>query len=103
MKTFLLSLLVSVVVVAAAPAGEFKLPCHLRSRLDDSALFLRENVVGEHVTAGGAIARLFVPLSYGDVLEAMEEPGMARGTALALLAIFGAGVQTFDEKKREKK
>lgn len=38
---------------------------------------------------------LVVPMSIGDIYDAMKEQGVDEGTALALLAIFGAGVQTF--------
>lgn len=38
---------------------------------------------------------LTVPMVWGDIYDAMKEHGIEEGTALALLALFGAGVQTF--------
>lgn len=35
------------------------------------------------------------PITWGDIYEVMQEQGVDKGTALALLAMFGANVQTF--------
>lgn len=55
------------------------------------------NVVGEEVTPQGELARMVVPLAYRDIYEAMREHGVAEGTAIGILSMFGMGVQTYDE------
>jgi hypothetical protein len=57
-----------------------------------------QNVVGEETTPGSLLAGSTVPLSLRDISEAMEDQGLERGTALALLSIFGAGLQTYDSQ-----
>lgn len=54
-----------------------------------------ENVVGETVTAESAIKNLLIPLSFKEIGDTIEEQGVSRGTALGLLSIFGAGIQTY--------
>jgi hypothetical protein len=44
--------------------------------------------------------RAVAPLSFGDIYQSMREHGIERGTALGLLSIFGAGVQTYEEGRR---
>jgi hypothetical protein len=46
---------------------------------------------------------LLVPLSFREIFETMQEQGMARGTAISTLAIFGAGVQTYGSQTNGKK
>lgn len=60
------------------------------------------NVIGEPVTPGMAATRMFVPLTFGEVYESMKEKGVGPGAAFAVLTIFGAGVQTYDEKAKRK-
>lgn len=55
-----------------------------------------KNVAGEPVTPQSELMELTVPLTYRDIYKAMIEQGVPVGTALSLLAIFGAGVQTYD-------
>ncbi len=57
-----------------------------------------ENVVGEPVTPGSVIQGLTVPLAWQDVYKAMQDQGLARGTILALLSIFGEGVQVYEDR-----
>lgn len=61
-----------------------------------------ENVIGEKVTLGSEALGSVQPLVIGDILEVMEEQGVPKGTALSLLAIFGAGIQTFDPASKKK-
>lgn len=62
-----------------------------------------QNVVGQPATPGDTAARMVIPLSYGDVVAAMKDEGVAGGTALALAAVLGAGVQNYEAKKPKKK
>lgn len=57
-----------------------------------------ENVVGEEVTPGTVARDLTVPLSMRDIYDTMIEQGIPAGTALALLSMFGMGVQTYEMK-----
>lgn len=57
-----------------------------------------KNIVGEDVTPGTEAARLVVPMSFGEIADVMEEQGIARGTAFALLNMFGMGVQHYERK-----
>lgn len=54
------------------------------------------NVVGEPTTPATVAQRLTVPLSFQDIYETMLEQGMPRGTALAMLSLFGWGIQTYE-------
>ena len=60
-----------------------------------------ENVIGEKMTGKDVLKRSVTPLAYNDVFKAMEEHGVARGAALSLLAIFGMGLQTYENKPKE--
>lgn len=55
---------------------------------------------GDPTTWGSALQHLTVPIAYSDIVKAMEDQGIPRGTALALLSIFGEGLQVYDERKR---
>src|SRR5690606_38727402 len=44
-----------------------------------------ENVVGEPVDPVTGTARLFIPLSFQDIRETMEEHGVAKGAAISIL------------------
>jgi len=56
------------------------------------------NVVGEKETMASLSGQLFLPLSLRDVKDSMQAHGVAKGTAVSILAIFGAGVQTYGPK-----
>ena len=64
-----------------------------------------ETMVGDPVTLGSIIKRSVVPLAFQDIYDSMIEQGIAKGTALSILAIFGMGVQTYDtaRDKQDKK
>jgi len=59
-----------------------------------------ENVIGEKVTPFGELERMVVPMSFGEVGKVMEEQGVPKGMVLSTLALFGMGVQTYDETKK---
>ena len=60
-----------------------------------------ENVIGEKVTTFGEAQRMVIPMSFGEVRKIMEEQGIPKGMALSTLALFGMGVQTYDETKKK--
>lgn len=62
-----------------------------------------KSVTGQQVTPRSVAADLVTPMSIGDIYRAMEEQGVPKGSALATLSLFGAGVQTYDEKKKAAK
>lgn len=59
------------------------------------------NVVGEPVTPGDAALSLVEPLAFSDILSAMEDQGVERGTALAILSLFGMSLQTYETRKQK--
>ncbi|MGV1047654.1 MAG: hypothetical protein ACOYD4_03895 [Solirubrobacterales bacterium] len=61
-----------------------------------------ENVVGEPTTAGSVAKNALVPMAWQDVLNVMEEQGVARGTAIQALSLLGMGVQHYDAKRSRK-
>lgn len=58
----------------------------------------RKDLLGQPVTLATEIKRNLIPISYGDIYEAMQQQGVPKGTALAILSIFGMGVQTYEER-----
>jgi hypothetical protein len=44
-----------------------------------------------------------MPLSGRDIYEAIKEQGVPAGTALSLLAFFGSGLQTYEQKQPKPK
>lgn len=54
-----------------------------------------ENVVGEPVTPESALASSTLPLTFSDLKDALESRGVPAGSALAMLSIFGWGLQDF--------
>ena len=59
-----------------------------------------ENVIGEKVTPFTELERMVVPMSFGEVGKVMEEQGVPKGMVISTLALFGMGVQTYDETKK---
>ncbi len=55
-----------------------------------------KDLSGNKVTPATMAQNLVVPLSFGDIYDAMRDQGVAKGTALGILAIFGAGVQNYN-------
>ncbi len=62
-------------------------------------VILGSNVVGEKVTAGGALLTAPVPLQFDDIYKALQEQEVPEGTALAVLSIFGMGLQTYGPRR----
>jgi hypothetical protein len=54
-----------------------------------------KNVAGQEVTPGQVGLGLVTPLSMGEIGEAIEDQGVAKGTSLSLLNIFGMGLQVY--------
>lgn len=56
------------------------------------------DVTGKEVTAESAAENLLVPLALQDIYKTMVEQGVPKGTAMAILSIFGMGLQTYDQR-----
>ena len=63
-------------------------------------LAFRENALGEPNTLMSAIKDVALPMSFEDIYKVMIAQGVPRGTALALLGVFGMGLQTYGEEPR---
>lgn len=61
-----------------------------------------ENIVGEPVTPG-SLAWHFAPLAVQDIYDVMKAQGVPAGTAFAVLAMFGMGMQTYEPTKAKGK
>lgn len=59
-----------------------------------------KDVVGQPVTIESTAKNLLVPLSFSEIAKTMQEQGVDRGTAMAILSIFGMGLQNYDATKR---
>ena len=62
-------------------------------------LLAKEDPIGRPVTPGLIAKNSLVPITWNDVLEAMVEQGVERGTALSILAVFGMGLQTYEDRR----
>jgi hypothetical protein len=60
-----------------------------------------ETFEGERLTPKELAKDMAFPLALKDIYDSMEEQGVAGGTALSLLAIFGMGVQTYQAQEGE--
>lgn len=56
------------------------------------------DINGQPVNASSLGARAF-PITYQDIYQAMQEQGVPKGAAMGLLAVFGAGLQTYAPKE----
>ncbi len=45
-------------------------------------------------------ANLLMPISFGDIYKTMKEQGIPAGTAMAILSIFGMGLQTYNANQK---
>ena len=59
------------------------------------------DIMGRPTTALQQAARLAAPISVGDIYSVLQDRGVAAGTALGLLALFGMGVQVREEQPRK--
>ncbi len=57
--------------------------------------------VGEKTDFNKEAKRLVTPLIVKDIYTAMKQNGIPTGTAVSILAFFGMGVQTWEEKRKE--
>jgi hypothetical protein len=55
--------------------------------------------VGRPITPIQAAGNMFVPLSMNDYLDAMEEHGFTKASALQAMAFFGVSMQTYSDSK----
>lgn len=55
-----------------------------------------QDFAGEPVTPVGEAIKMTVPMSLTNIKDVMEDQGVPRGTAMTLLSLFGAGLQTYD-------
>ena len=55
-------------------------------------------MVGNPATPATVAKGMLVPLSLQDIYASMIEQGVPRGTAMAVLSIFGMGLQNYDQK-----
>lgn len=60
-----------------------------------------KNVVGEPMTPGSVAVSATTPITYRDIYDVIKEQGVEKGAALGLLAFFGMGLQTFQERKKK--
>lgn len=58
----------------------------------------QEDFKGDPITPGSIAQNLLIPMSFGDIAEAMQEHGATKGTALAMLSILGMGLNTYQDK-----
>ena len=61
-----------------------------------------KNVVGQKTTPLTVAADLTIPLSFKDIYDVMKDQGVPRGSILELLSLFGMGLQSFDERQKNK-
>jgi len=60
------------------------------------------NVVGGKETVGSLMWNISTPLALRDIRETMHAQGVAKGTAMSVLAILGVGMQTYGPKTQYK-
>jgi hypothetical protein len=61
-------------------------------------LIARKDFRGQPIEPGKMAANLFLPLAFKDIYTSMTEHGIDKGTALAMLSVFGVSVQTYGGK-----
>jgi len=62
-----------------------------------------KNVVGEETTVAEEVLGLAVPLAWKDMVQALEDQGIPRGTALSIMAIWGEGMQVYEQRETRRK
>ena len=58
----------------------------------------KEDPIGRPVDAKWAATHLMTPITWLDIYEVMVDQGMAKGTAASILAMFGMGLQTYQDR-----
>lgn len=77
---------------------------HLRGKLHPvpgaiANLFDGTDLGGDEATLINQTQNMLAPITYMDIYAALKEQGLDDGAALALLALLGEGLQTYDKKK----
>ncbi len=62
-------------------------------------LFRGTDLGNEEATMVNQTTNMMMPLTWEDIYEALEEQDLPEGSALAILAVLGAGLQTYDANK----
>jgi len=58
-----------------------------------------ENAIGQPATIGSILYERFTPMTWNDIFAAEKELGVKQGTVAAVDAFFGAGLQTYQDRK----
>lgn len=61
------------------------------------------DVVGQPATLRSEAVNFIAPMTYPDIYDALKEQDVDDGTAIALLALLGAGINTYQEKEAKAK
>ena len=59
-----------------------------------------ENYTGEEINYINQIANLAYPMTYGDIVDVMQEDGATTNAILSVLTFLGMGLQTYDANER---
>lgn len=57
-----------------------------------------EDFNGNPITLRSQVQGLAFPMTYGDIYDALKAQGVPKGTALSILALFGEGVNTYQQR-----
>ena len=60
-----------------------------------------ENLIGQEVTPSSVAQNLLLPMSIRDIGQAIQSEGVPEGTALGLIGLFGAGLQSFKATEKQ--
>jgi hypothetical protein len=66
-------------------------------------LMTGKDVAGQEATVLNQTANLVIPMTYPDIYEELKQQDIDDGTAIALLALLGAGIYTQQEKEARAK
>ena len=61
-----------------------------------------EDLTWQYATPKTVVGRVITPISIQDIAKAIEEEGVAKGSALGIAAIFGFSLQTYDNQSQGK-
>lgn len=61
-----------------------------------------KDAIGRKTSATDAVLRHLTPITYGDVVQAIQSEGIIRGAALSIFAFFGANMNTYPDTAKEK-
>lgn len=77
-----------------------KLAPHVSIPLD---LYMGKNMVGEERGPKDVAREVLLPLAWSDIYETMEEQGIAKGTAMSIMSLFGWGTSTYGADEEDDK